>query len=149
MVLKKILNNALKYTYEGEVVVKTRDFDHVIFWYRSEIPAARHRSGKMAYLFDPYRRKMTGGQQYGGIGVGLALSRLYVEIDRVRFGLKVHLVRALLHFTLTCLPGTRTLLCAPHLNTPGHCKTAIRILNCQLENKVLILRLHWQLANSP
>jgi signal transduction histidine kinase len=34
----------------------------------------------MEWLFDPYRRKVNQGQALSGLGVGLALSKMYVEL---------------------------------------------------------------------
>jgi len=79
-VLFNLISNAIKFTVEGTievtmerqaelVVVKVKDTG------RGISPEEKEN------LFDPYRRKVNEGQELGGLGIGLTLSKMYIELQ--------------------------------------------------------------------
>jgi signal transduction histidine kinase len=82
MVLSNIIHNAIKYSESGDIIIRARDFDNANLLVQVKDNGCGIGREQMEKLFDPYRRKTTEGQKYGGIGVGLAVSRLYIELQK-------------------------------------------------------------------
>jgi PAS domain S-box-containing protein len=81
-VMTNLLSNAIKFTSQGgvevtasryggdEVVVHVKDTGHGIAAERIE------------HIFDPYRRKSNEGQELSGLGIGLALSKIFIDLHK-------------------------------------------------------------------
>jgi PAS domain S-box-containing protein len=80
-VMSNLLSNAIKFTDKGRIEIKTVEKG-------AEVEVQVKDSGRgmsaeqMENLFDPYRRKMNEGQELGGLGIGLALSKMFVELHK-------------------------------------------------------------------
>jgi PAS domain S-box-containing protein len=80
-VMSNLLSNAIKFTEKGRIEVLVADR-------AEEIEIQVRDSGRgmsaeqMENLFDPYRRKMNEGQELGGLGIGLALSKMFVDLHK-------------------------------------------------------------------
>jgi signal transduction histidine kinase len=84
MAVSNIIHNAIKYTDRGKVIIRAKDYDSENLLIQIQDNGRGIHQEQMPHLFDPYRRKSTEGQKYGGIGVGLAVSRMYVELQKGR-----------------------------------------------------------------
>jgi PAS domain S-box-containing protein len=78
-VLFNLIGNSLKFTQRGKVEVRSRKLEEYI---EVSVQDSGRGIGKeeMEYLFDPYRRKVNTGQELGGLGIGLALSKMIIEL---------------------------------------------------------------------
>ena len=83
-VLSSLIGNAIKYTSRGEVTIRALSNEADVIMVQVQDTGDGMDREKLANIFDPYRRKPTGGQKYGGLGIGLALSRIYVELHKGR-----------------------------------------------------------------
>ena len=79
-VLMNLIGNATKYTDEGQVIVKASMQDHSAVLVQVEDTGPGIDKDKMKNLFDPYKRNVDEGEKLGGIGMGLALSKIFVEL---------------------------------------------------------------------
>ena len=79
-VLENLLDNSIKYTERGQVIIQAKDHDSETLLVKIQDTGCGIDKEQMENLFDPYRRKVTEGQKYSGIGVGLALCRIYIEL---------------------------------------------------------------------
>jgi signal transduction histidine kinase len=79
-VIGNIIRNAVEYTEKGSVKVRGRvgEGDRIIV--EVEDSGRGIDEEEMKNLFDPYLRKESEGKKLGGLGIGLALTRLYVEL---------------------------------------------------------------------
>jgi PAS domain S-box-containing protein len=81
-VFANLLDNAVKYTKRGVITIRAKDFDAENLLIQVQDTGCGMENSQIDNLFDPYRRKSTEGQKYGGIGVGLALAKLYIELHK-------------------------------------------------------------------
>lgn len=79
-VLINLVGNAIKYTDEGQVIVKASMYDHSTVLIQIKDTGPGIDKDKMKNLFDPYKRNVNEGEKLGGIGIGLALSKIFVEL---------------------------------------------------------------------
>jgi PAS domain S-box-containing protein len=79
-VLFNLLNNALKYTDRGVVRIRALDHDAQNLLVQVIDTGKGIAPDQLKDLFDPYKRQSTEGQKYSGIGIGLALCRVYIEL---------------------------------------------------------------------
>jgi PAS domain S-box-containing protein len=79
-VLMNLLTNAIKFTAKGKILVKAYISDENYILVQVEDTGIGIDSLHMENLFDPYRRKPVGGMQFSGLGIGLALSKMYIEL---------------------------------------------------------------------
>jgi PAS domain S-box-containing protein len=80
-VMSNLLSNAIKFSERGRIDIKVAEKGE-------EVEVAVKDSGRgmsaeqLENLFDPYRRKVNEGQELGGLGIGLALSKMFVELHK-------------------------------------------------------------------
>jgi PAS domain S-box-containing protein len=79
-VLANLTNNAIKYTAQGGVKVRGKVYDHDSVLVEVEDSGRGMKADEIEYLFDPYRRKVNDGQKLGGLGIGLALTKLFLDL---------------------------------------------------------------------
>jgi PAS domain S-box-containing protein len=79
-VINNLLTNAVKYTSTGKIVLTARNYDAENVLFEIKDTGKGLDRDQMEYIFDPYRRKPAGGMQFSGIGIGLALCKIYVEL---------------------------------------------------------------------
>jgi PAS domain S-box-containing protein len=81
-VMTNIIGNAIKYTFKGKVTIRVHTDGLDTLLIQVEDTGKGMESEQLMNLFDPYRRKAIGGQNYSGLGVGLALCKLYIELHK-------------------------------------------------------------------
>jgi PAS domain S-box-containing protein len=81
-VLNNLVNNSIKFTKKGQVTisVKMRDAASLMVQVMDTGPGIE--PDQLENIFDPYRRRLTEGQKFGGMGIGLALSKIFIELHR-------------------------------------------------------------------
>jgi signal transduction histidine kinase len=80
LVLVNLISNAIKYTDRGQIRIIARDFASENLLVRVEDTGRGLSEEQIKQLFDPFRRPSTDGQKYSGLGIGLALCKLYIEL---------------------------------------------------------------------
>jgi signal transduction histidine kinase len=79
-VLINLIGNAIKYTEEGQIIIKASMPDQAAVLVQVKDTGPGIDKDKMENLFDPYKRSLNDGEKLGGIGIGLALSKIFVEL---------------------------------------------------------------------
>jgi signal transduction histidine kinase len=79
-VLSNLIANSLQNTTAGEIIVSAGCFEKDFITITVTDTGQGIDPLQLSVIFDPYRRKITEGQKYSGLGVGLALSKLYIEL---------------------------------------------------------------------
>jgi PAS domain S-box-containing protein len=79
-VLMNLTGNAIKYTEEGQIIIKASVHDQAAVLVQVNDTGPGIDKDKMENLFDPYKRSLNEGEKLGGIGIGLALSKIFVEL---------------------------------------------------------------------
>ena len=86
-VVMNLISNALKFTKVGKIEVKAERVGEYV-----EVKVKDSGRGigveEMKELFDPYRRKVNEGQELGGLGIGLTLSKMFVELHGGKIGVE-------------------------------------------------------------
>jgi PAS domain S-box-containing protein len=82
LVIVNLLNNAIKYSNQGSIIIRAMDHDGKDLLVQVKDSGVGIDAEQMRNLFDPYRRKILGGLKYSGMGVGLALCRIYIELHK-------------------------------------------------------------------
>jgi signal transduction histidine kinase len=75
-VLINLVSNSLKFTTKGEIVIQTGYFDYQFL----KVQVKGMGPGMLENLFDPYHRRMKENGASTGLGIGLALSKIFVEL---------------------------------------------------------------------
>jgi PAS domain S-box-containing protein len=78
-VLYNLIGNALKFTQSGCIHVKGEQVGELVKVTVRDTGRGISRE-EMEYLFDPYLRKRNEGQELSGLGIGLTLSKMFVEL---------------------------------------------------------------------
>jgi PAS domain S-box-containing protein len=81
-VLINLLSNAFKFTAEGKVTVSVSYHNLEYLLIQVEDTGRGIEKAQIEHLFDPYQRKSNEGQQLGGLGIGLALCKIFVELHK-------------------------------------------------------------------
>jgi PAS domain S-box-containing protein len=79
-VMHNLLSNAVKFTGKGTIVVSARSDEANFVMVQIKDTGRGIDKDQMDNLFDPYRSKIRAGEEMGGIGMGLALSKIYVDL---------------------------------------------------------------------
>jgi PAS domain S-box-containing protein len=79
-VITNLLTNAVKFTSTGKIILTAANYDKDNVIFQIKDTGRGLDTDQMEYIFDPYRRKPIGGMQFSGIGIGLALCKIYVEL---------------------------------------------------------------------
>lgn len=103
-VLLNLLNNAVRYTDRGEIRVSLRQTDEAL-----EVVVRDTGAGipadKLASVFEEFQQIDDGPRRRGGVGLGLAVSRQFIELHGGRMWAESEVgVGSAFHFTLP-LPG--------------------------------------------
>ena len=86
-VLLNLISNAIKFTEAGKIEVKGDQVGEYIAVTVKDSGRGIAQE-EMANLFDPYRRKVNSGQALGGLGIGLTLSKMFVELHGGKIGVE-------------------------------------------------------------
>jgi PAS domain S-box-containing protein len=82
LVMTNLIGNAIKYTSKGKVTIRVHSDGLDTLLIQVEDTGRGMDKEQLMNLFDPFRRKAIGGQKYSGLGVGLALCKLYIELHK-------------------------------------------------------------------
>ena len=100
-VLTNLLNNALNYTTEGKITVHADKYDEGSIFVKVEDTGRGISEELMPHLFDPYWRRNWEKDRLGGLGIGLALSKVFIELHNGKIWAENNPLRgASLFFTL-------------------------------------------------
>ncbi len=80
-VIVNLAGNAIKFTEKGEIVIKAGPSEAGGLVVMVEDTGCGMEQEELENLFDPYRRKARAGGR-SGLGIGLALSKIIVELHR-------------------------------------------------------------------
>jgi two-component system clock-associated histidine kinase SasA len=84
-VISNLLSNAIKFTEEGQIKIRlSRSDDDQMALVQVSDSGPGIAPEQMVDLFDPYLRKSPAGRSNVGLGIGLALSRIIVELHKGR-----------------------------------------------------------------
>jgi PAS domain S-box-containing protein len=81
-VMANLLSNAIKYTKSGRIEIKAEVYAREYLLVRVKDTGRGIRKEEMENLFDPYLRKSPIGQELGGLGIGLALCKIFIELHQ-------------------------------------------------------------------
>jgi signal transduction histidine kinase len=81
-VLINLLSNSLKYTDKGSVTMRAGLLDEASVMVQVEDTGRGIDKEQMEHLFDPYRRKNPDSERLGGLGIGLALSKIFIDLHK-------------------------------------------------------------------
>jgi PAS domain S-box-containing protein len=87
-VLINLLSNAVRFTARGRIVLRVNYFNPDFLIVQVEDTGRGIGKEQMEHLFDPYQRKVNEGQQLGGLGIGLALCKIFVELHKGNIGVE-------------------------------------------------------------
>jgi signal transduction histidine kinase len=81
-VLSNLLSNAIKFTEKGEIRVRLSTLENEYSLIQVTDSGQGIAADQMETLFDPYRRRTQAGQSAEGMGIGLALSKIFIELHK-------------------------------------------------------------------
>lgn len=79
-VLVNLLDNAVNYTTEGQITVYADKYDEGHMFVKVEDTGPGISEEFLPYIFDPYWRRNREKDRLGGLGIGLALSKIFIEL---------------------------------------------------------------------
>jgi signal transduction histidine kinase len=83
-VMTNLLSNAIKFTNKGTVTVRASKYGSDLILVQVQDTGRGIDKEQMEDLFDPYRRKTNTGWEMGGLGIGLALSKIFIDLHKGR-----------------------------------------------------------------
>jgi PAS domain S-box-containing protein len=81
-VLNNLLDNAIKFTSEGEIVIRVTMHSPRLVLVQIKDSGRGISQGEIASLFDPYYKKLSLSQDPDGLSIGLALSKIFVDLHK-------------------------------------------------------------------
>ncbi len=81
-VITNLLNNAIKFTSKGTVTLSAVVFNSESVLVQVKDTGKGIEKEEMENLFDPFLRKTHEGQDLGGLGIGLALSKMFIDLHQ-------------------------------------------------------------------
>jgi PAS domain S-box-containing protein len=81
-VMANLLSNAIKYTKSGRIEIKVGTYSQESLIVQVKDSGRGISAQEMENLFDPYSRKSSHGQELGGLGIGLALCKIFIEAHK-------------------------------------------------------------------
>jgi PAS domain S-box-containing protein len=83
-VMTNLLSNAIKFTNRGSILIKaTKTAENEILVQVCDTGRGM-AADEVENIFDPYRRKLDSSHDLRGLGIGLALSKMFVELHQGR-----------------------------------------------------------------
>jgi len=79
-VLTNLISNAFKFTDQGEVSIKVKYNDPDSLLIQVKDTGRGISFEELEHIFDPYRRRSSEKQALGGLGIGLAISKMIIEL---------------------------------------------------------------------
>ena len=79
-VLTNLLKNSIAYTPEGKVTIYAGQYDNNSIQIKVEDTGPGISEDVLPHLFDPYSRRKGDKDRLKGLGIGLALSKIFVEL---------------------------------------------------------------------
>jgi len=79
-ILTNLIGNSLKFTEKGSITVSTAPHDEDFLFIGVTDTGCGMDHEQVCTLFDPYSRKQTSGGETTGLGIGLTLSKMFVEL---------------------------------------------------------------------
>jgi len=79
-VLSNLISNAIKFTEKGEIQVYMTVTPEKYVLVQVKDSGQGIVQAEMENLFDPYRRRASGQQSTHGLGIGLTLSKIFIEL---------------------------------------------------------------------
>jgi signal transduction histidine kinase len=79
-VLINLLSNALKYTQQGQIIIKAVTDAGGVALIQVEDSGKGIQASEMGTLFNPYERTLNEKWKSSGLGIGLALCKIYIEL---------------------------------------------------------------------
>jgi signal transduction histidine kinase len=83
-VMNNLLSNAIKFTNRGSILIKASRLSYEEVLVQVRDTGRGMNAEELANVFDPYRRKLSSSHDMRGLGIGLALSKMFVGLHRGR-----------------------------------------------------------------
>ncbi len=81
-VLTNLISNAIKFTARGMIEVSASQKEPGMVLVQVKDTGRGIKPDDLKDVFDPYRRKSPEGQELSGLGIGLALSKMFVDLHK-------------------------------------------------------------------
>jgi PAS domain S-box-containing protein len=75
-----LLSNAVKFSHEGCIKITVRDYNDDKIIVQVKDSGEGIDNSELENLFDPFLRKVNEGKALGGLGIGLALAKMYIDL---------------------------------------------------------------------
>jgi len=79
-VLNNLIGNSLKYTLSGKIEIRIKPSGEDFMMVEVQDTGTGITPEVMKHLFDPYLRKVNEGKDSGGLGIGLLLSKMFIDL---------------------------------------------------------------------
>jgi PAS domain S-box-containing protein len=81
-VLSNLLSNAIKYTNQGQITIRSSQWENNFLLTRVEDSGRGIEKEELVNLFDSYLRSPREKMRSGGLGIGLTLSKRFIELHK-------------------------------------------------------------------
>jgi PAS domain S-box-containing protein len=99
-VMTNLLSNAIKFTSKGSIQVTAGKYNSESIIVSVKDTGRGIPPDELEQVFDPYRRKSNEGQGLSGLGIGLALSKIFVDLHKGRIWVESSPAGSTFSFTL-------------------------------------------------